>query len=183
MNVFSRATRALLGALLLVIAWAAAPASAQNAGISLLDRARSHTIKVINNCGKLMWLQQANIKGEPELVKVPKSRAHTYVIPRTGAVSARIWAKTGCNKKGQLCKVGQTLEPCSKKYGCQPAMDSLLEATFSCIGPKCTVAANYDFSQVDGYTFPFLLRAKGTEANKACVAVNCTKLTTAAPGS
>lgn len=153
------------------------PVSAQAGGITLPEGTRANSLKVKNSCDFAVWMQQQNITGAPEIKKLKSGKSYTYAILPAGVPSARVWPKKGCDKNGQNCKIGQTLPPCPST-GCQPAIDSLVEATFACVGPGCDVTkANtfYDISQVDGYTLPFRLTAKGTETNSACVNVNCSK--------
>jgi len=169
----------LSGVLFAAASLLALPAAAGNAELGTAQASQGHVWKFVNKCGTTVWLQQQNLTGAPDIVKVKKNKTHVYRINASDS-SARVWPKTGCNKNGQNCKVGQTIAPCSSKYGCQPALDSLVEVTYGCSGPGCSGSssyANYDFSLVDGYTFPLKLKAKGTEANPACVNVNCKQLT------
>ncbi|MEJ8573924.1 hypothetical protein [Microbaculum marinum] len=154
--------------------------SAATGGMTPVPEAAKSTLKVVNQCNFKVWLQQENIDGAPELVKVGKGKSYTYKIVPQGDPSTMVWAKKGCDKNGNNCKIGQTRDPCPAS-GCMPDFNSRVEATWGCTGPGCDNSVTYyDTSQVDGYTFPFLLRAKGSVDNDACVNVNCNRFSNSA---
>ena len=160
---FARLAAAIAAVLFIAVGLTATLASAQSGDISLPEHVRTHSLQVINNCRENVWIQQQNFNGAPDIVKLRRGGKHVYRINRKGDSSTRLWAKTKCNRKGQNCKVGQTVPPCPTG-GCQAAFDSLFEATWSCVGPGCNVhnaVTNYDLSLVDGYTLPMILKGQG----------------------
>ena len=170
---------ALFAIVLSISVIGATTTSAQDGRMSLAERSKGHKLKVVNKCKFPVWMEQQQISGAPRIVMIRRNKSHTYNIDSAGDASTRIWAKTGCDRKGadkgQNCNVGQTIKPCPDG-GCQPAIDSLLEATWACVGPGCDVKSAktfYDTSQVDGYTYPFKIKAKGSVPNNACLNVNC----------
>lgn len=163
---------------------AASPADAggSTGGYSPIAAQKVNSLTVKNKCGYKIWMQQQNITGAPDIVKIKKGKSYTYSIDPAGVPSARVWPKVGCDGDGQNCEIGQTLPPCPAA-GCQPAIDSLVEPTFACVGHGCDVSKAvtfYDISQVDGYTLPFKLKASGTVDNDACVNVNCNRFSNSA---
>lgn len=177
MHGLGRTALAIFAFVMAVAVLGPVPVSAQTGGMSVPEKAKVNSLSVKNSCKYTIWMQQQNIASAPEIVKLKSGKSYTYAIDPAGNASARVWPKKGCDKNGQNCKIGQTIPPCPAG-GCQPAIDSLVEGTFACVAHGCdvsTATSFYDVSQVDGYTLPFKLTAKGTETNAACKNVNCKK--------
>jgi Thaumatin family. len=139
------------------------------------------TIK--NGCAEEIWIQQQGMPaGTPAVVKLERGKGTTYNIPIAGLASTRFWAKWGCDKDGQNCKVGQSSPPCPKT-GCAPPVDSKIEATWGCDLPEAQCgrtpqgktlkgATFWNASAVDGYTLPFQIEV-GAGGGAGCEPVNC----------
>lgn len=175
MRAFGRLVRLLSAAVVSLAAWAASPALADG-----------NKLTIKNACTYKIWIQQLNVDGAPVVVSIPAGKSHTYDINAKGDESTRFWPKSGCNSSGWNCKVGESQgKPKSgggytcPSGGCSPPVDSKIEVNWACVGSGCSVSKAktfYDISQVDGFTLPFQIKAKGSVSNPACEPTNCQAL-------
>lgn len=131
---------------------------------------------VRNLCTATVWMEQLNVPDAPKVARIAAGRQRTYKIPDGRTVEAtRWWPKTGCDKNGENCKVGQSIGPCPEG-GCAPPIDSKFEATW-CVGDNCETFFN--LSMVDGYTLPVSMRPKAPDnISAACKPAACPSLST-----
>jgi hypothetical protein len=129
---------------------------------------------VRNQCRTTVWMEQLNVPGAPKVARIASGRQRTYRIPAGETVEAtRWWPKTGCDRNGENCKVGQSIGPCPDG-GCAPPIDSKFEATW-CVGETCETFFN--LSMVDGYTLPVAMRPKAkNNIAAACKPAACPSL-------
>ena len=147
-------------------------------------------LRITNSCTYDVWIQQSNMPSPTAISTLVKPGGSTsYEIPAAGLASTRFWPKKGCDPKGENCTIGQSSPPCPAG-GCTPPVDSKLEATWGCTladKKKCgetpqgvrMIDTFWNASGVDGYTFPFTIKASGGDGRASCVAVDCSALTLA----
>jgi len=137
-------------------------------------------LRVTNNCNFPLWMQSSDNVPDQRVVKLDKNASYDYNIPNERLEATRFWPKIGCDAKGS-CELGQSVAPCPPG-GCQPPIDSKFEATWAaqdCPVDKPTAECMtwYNASQVDGYTLPFNIIAKGPDVGKfGCVSTDASKL-------
>jgi len=149
---------------------------------------------ITNLCNTGLWVEARQTGGIPlpgqstTTTYLPAKGSLPFTIPDLGLPSTRFWAKFGCDASGANCLIGDqdtnfVIYPnggCPPD-GCQPAVDSLFEATWGCkLGVACpggVVGTTwFDTSQVDGWTIPYKLLLTGdTQCN--CGPTGCMDLT------
>lgn len=149
-------------------------------------------LRIKNSCGYTIWVQHTNDPNSiNEVTQLTAGSYVDYTIPDAGRASDRFWAKKGCDSTGQNCTTGQSSNPCPTG-GCQPPVDSKLEATWGCVlsdQSGCAVNPSdpsqklgdtfFNASAVDGYTFPFtitLVSSVDTSTHPTCLAADCSAL-------
>lgn len=164
----------------------AAPATGTTDATADASPATRPIFTVKNECVEPIWVQQQGMPaGVASVVKLEHGKSTTYNIPIAGLASTRFWAKTGCDKDGHNCKVGQSSPPCPPA-GCAPPVDSKIEATWGCDlaekdcgktpqGKTLKGATFWNASAVDGYTLPFQIEV-GKGGGAGCEPVNCNEL-------
>ena len=150
-----------------------------------------YRLRISNNCGYTIWIQQQNMpSGTAQVVKIEQGAYQDYQIPDEGLASTRFWPKKGCDDDGNNCEWGQSSDPCPTGIGCAPPVESKLEATWGCTLADQTQCAStpqgdqitdtyFDTSAVDGFTFPYAVTVSGnTRAldDQPCQDIDCTNL-------
>lgn len=188
---------AFLAAILFLLTACSKPIPAPEAGADAMapmpqsGGAPGPRLIVHNNCAYPIWMQQQNMPaGTPEVVNIASGGSTSYNIPAAGLASTRFWPKTGCDANGQNCKMGQSSPPCPSN-GCQPPVDSKLEATWGCTlqdpnqcamtpqGHRIDATTWWNASAVDGYTLPYTIIPSRERARPDCAPVDCSGLTAA----
>lgn len=131
-------------------------------------------LRVTNSSDKDLWIQQLNIPGEKDSIKVLKGESYDYKIPNTGVASVRVWPKTDCDSDGKNCSTGESIPPCPSE-GCQPPFESKVEFTFGDLTSQNTTTS-YDVSFADGYTRPLKVIVKNPKGEN-CKAIDASELT------
>lgn len=138
-------------------------------------------LRVTNNLDFPIWMQTSENIPDKRIVKLEKNESYDYNIPDVRLEATRFWPKIGCDASGNNCKLGQSMPPCPAG-GCQPPIESKFEATWAAKNcptdkPDANCLTWYNASQVDGYTLPFKIIAKGPDVGKfGCVSTNASKL-------
>lgn len=120
-------------------------------------------LRVTNDSGADVWIQQMNIPDEPTVVKIENGKYYDYDIPDEGVPSVRVWPKTECDSSGNNCTTGQSQPPCPAT-GCTPPFESKVEFTFGDISDS-TSTTDYDVSFADGYSLPVKVLVKNGTSN------------------
>lgn len=106
-----------------------------------------------NRCAETIWISPlTNDNGAPfgNIRRLNRNGRVSYNIPRSGW-GGRFWPKTGCDRSGENCEVGQSIPPCPPN-GCQAPAETKIEFFFPSSVSRDKVW--YDISLVDGYTLP-----------------------------
>lgn len=131
-------------------------------------------LRILSQHNKPIWIASSKNVPMKQNIKLNKGDYIDVPIPDRGLPSTRFWAKTGCDENGENCEIGQSDPPCPKG-GCQPPIESKMEATWpniNCKGSGADCVTWYDASQVDGYTLPYTIRP----LNKKCQFIDATGL-------
>lgn len=142
-------------------------------------------LEIKNGCSYDIWIQ-SDVAGTGAVAPVKAGATLSFDIPAGGQASARYWPKKGCDVTGQNCTMGQSSPPCPAT-GCQPPLDSKLEATWGCTlanKDQCGKTPQgvrmldtfWNSSGVDGYTFPFTVAVTGGDKRASCIPVDCADL-------
>lgn len=110
-------------------------------------------VKIGNRNTFPIWIQTQPNTGQPHIrngriVKLNPNDCTKYYISDAGW-SGRFWPKVGCNRNGENCEFGQSIEPCPA-CGCQPPAETKLEFFFPPV--NSSIASYYDISLIDGYS-------------------------------
>ncbi|HTD24876.1 MAG TPA: glycosyl hydrolase [Terriglobales bacterium] len=150
----------------------------------------SKRLKIINGCGKPMWIFfQTGFNGGTLNAQNQKLLTNVgdfieYDIPDKGLAGVRFWPGMECDNTGNNCHIGASGGPvsngftCPANIGCAPPIDSKFEGTFGCVSsmPLSQCQANpssnpptplpradfWDASMVDGYTLPVKVIVHGS---------------------
>lgn len=171
-----------------------APAPAPQAGAGKPAR-----LRITNGCkSDSLWIANFAFQAPhfPQDLELAAGKTHAFDIPDEGLVATRFWAKWGCDKTGNECKIGQSGGPgesCPKE-GCAPPIDSKFEATFGCTlsdTSKCATNPSspdpahpdpvgpidwWDVSQVDGWTLPYKVEIIGDCPAVSSKVIDCSHL-------
>jgi len=175
-----RFSLARAGLAVLIVAAGAAQAGPSSPGDPQTDR-----LRMTNQCGYTIWVQQDfshPVPGVDVVVEIADGASYDYPIPDAGLAATRFWAKSGCNQYGYNCGVGESVGvPAAQAAGEQTTetifdapIDSKFEGTFGCTlsdpsqcaenpaapGTLLGSATSWDASAVDGYTFPYQINVK-----------------------
>jgi hypothetical protein len=114
----------------------------------------SRFIEFENRCGYDIWVNPlTNAQGPPlpgGIRRLRNYERYSYQIP-DGGWGGRFWPKSGCDDSGQMCEVGQSVDPCNPG-GCDPPAETKVEFFFPPVGDPGDIW--YDVSLVDGYSLP-----------------------------
>jgi len=151
-----------------------------NGGSGLPPVDKLERFAVYNGCNEPVWLHQddAHKIGNHQNFKLQPGAYLNYQIPDEGFESFRLVPRLGCDEDGTHCDIGESDGSCSRynNYGgCQPPIDSKIEATFGCMDKdnNCAVKGSsyINGSAVDGFTIPFevkIYKSLHDETNPAC---------------
>lgn len=148
-------------------------------------------LRITNNCGYTIWIQQLNMPASTaQVVKIEQGAYYDYSIPDAGQASTRFWPKKGCDANGDNCEWGQSNDPCPTGIGCSPPVESKLEATWGCTLADQTQCSStpqgdkigdtyFNTSAVDGFTFPYTVEVSGNTRpadSQPCQNIDCTNM-------